>query len=131
MYRLLMNRHLSKNLLINGHIYLNNKIKEVKNYNHTFEHDFFSLKASEAIQERARLLNHPEIWRLVLEKYPKLTINFAHFGGAGQIMEYINYILSEKIEIKTVEKSLANLSEEHKKAGFFNLRKKKKVFIPH
>lgn len=117
---------LSKNLLINGHIYLNNEIKNVKNYNHTFEHDFFSLKASEAIQERARLLNHPKIWRLVLEKYPKLTINFAHFGGAGQIMEYINYILPEKIEIKTVEKSLANLSEEHKKLVFSIYKRKRK-----
>ncbi|MCF6333658.1 MAG: amidohydrolase family protein [Draconibacterium sp.] len=105
---------LSKDLLINGHIYLNDEIKAVQNYKHTFEYDFFSLKASEAIQERACLLNHPKIWRLVLEKYPNLTINFAHFGGAGQIMEYIDYILPEKIEIKTFEKYLANLSEVHK-----------------
>ena len=105
---------LSKELLLNGHIYLNDEIKLVDNYKHTFEYDFFSFKTSEAISERARLLNHPKIWRVVLEKYPNLTINFAHFGGTGQIMEYIDYILPEKIEIKTFDKYFANLSVEHK-----------------
>lgn len=105
---------LSKSLLVNGHIYLNDEIKEVNNYNHKFEFDFFSLKASEAIKERARLLNHPKLWRLVLERYPNLHINFAHFGGSGQIMEYIEYILPEKIEIETFEKYLAHLSSEDK-----------------
>lgn len=105
---------LSKDLLLNGHIYLNDEIKHVNNYKHTFEYDFFSFKTSEAISERARLLNHPKIWRVVLEKYPNLTINFAHFGGAGQIMEYINYILPEKIEIKIFDKYLANLTDDNK-----------------
>ncbi|AYN03558.1 amidohydrolase family protein [Flavobacterium sp. 140616W15] len=31
--------------------------------------------------ERARYLNNPEAWIPVLEKYPKLKLNLAHFGG--------------------------------------------------
>ena len=31
--------------------------------------------------ERAKFLNNPERWNEVLEKYPDLRINFAHFGG--------------------------------------------------
>ncbi len=36
---------------------------------------------AEAVRERAHVLNHPEIWRKVLEKYSGLKICLAHFGG--------------------------------------------------
>lgn len=42
------------------------------------------------VRERQLLLNHPKLWGKVLEKYPKLKINFAHLGGSQQIMEYTN-----------------------------------------
>ena len=38
--------------------------------------------------ERLLLLNHPVIWRKVLEKYPKLKIDMAHFGGVIQMYRY-------------------------------------------
>lgn len=41
--------------------------------------------------ERLLLLNHPIIWRKVLEKYPRLKINMAHFGGVIQMYKYANY----------------------------------------
>jgi predicted TIM-barrel fold metal-dependent hydrolase len=34
-----------------------------------------------AVKEKAHILNHPCIWRKVLNKYPDLKICFAHFGG--------------------------------------------------
>lgn len=40
--------------------------------------------------ERLLLLNHPIIWRKVLEKYPRLKINMAHFGGVMQMYRYAN-----------------------------------------
>lgn len=33
------------------------------------------------VAERSRTLNHPEIWRIVLERFPDLYLNLAHFGG--------------------------------------------------
>ena len=106
---------LSKNLRLNGHIYHNEKIELKQDYTHTFEFDFFSLKASEAIHERAKLLNHPKLWKLVLDKFPDLTINFAHFGGSGQIMEYVEYLLPGVLEIEEFEKRVADLNNQHKK----------------
>jgi len=41
--------------------------------------------------ERLLLLNHPIIWRKVLEKYPRLKINMAHFGGVMQMYRYANH----------------------------------------
>ena len=38
-----------------------------------------------AIQERALTLNHPMIWEKVVEKYPNLILNLAHFGGGTQL----------------------------------------------
>lgn len=105
---------LSKKLIINGHIKKNGSVEEVKNYKHDFEYDFFSFKAGEAIKERALLLNHPKIWEKVMEKYPDLTINFAHFGGSGQILEYVKYLLPQKLEIDTFEKALKNATPEDK-----------------
>ncbi len=117
---------LSKNLLINGHINQNGEIKVVKNYRHTFENDFFSLKAGDAIQERALLLNHPKIWEKVLAQFPNLVINFAHFGGSGQILEYIDYLLPEKLEIDFFEQALKKLDAEDKKTVESIYTKKRK-----
>lgn len=38
-------------------------------------------------EERLLLLNHPKLWRKVLEKYPLLRINFAHCGGKDQLVK--------------------------------------------
>ena len=103
---------LSTVLQVRGHVNLNQMVVKV-NGPLTFENKFFSLKASEAIKERARILNHPKIWELVLKKYPNLVINFAHFGGSSQIMEYVNYTIDEtKIDVEIFEDSLLPLSEE-------------------
>jgi predicted TIM-barrel fold metal-dependent hydrolase len=86
---------LSSVLKVRGQVFLNGNIflpeKPIK-----FRYNFFSPRAGDAIKERAKILNHPCLWKIVLEKYPKLTINFAHFGGSGQIMDYVNYIIPVK-----------------------------------
>jgi predicted TIM-barrel fold metal-dependent hydrolase len=40
------------------------------------------------VAERSRTLNHPNIWRRVLEKYPELYLNLAHFGGQADMCLY-------------------------------------------
>ena len=42
------------------------------------------------VKERQIYLNHPKLWRKVLEKYPRLRINFAHMGGNKQVALYAN-----------------------------------------
>lgn len=105
---------LSTILMVRGHVNLNNAVVEIKKPI-TFENKFFSLKASEAIAERARILNHPKLWKLVLQKFPNLKINFAHFGGSGQIMEYVNYTISRKsIDTELFDDSLLHLPDADK-----------------
>jgi predicted TIM-barrel fold metal-dependent hydrolase len=47
-----------------------------------------------AIAERSRALNHPHIWRRVLEAYPRLYLNLAHFGGQEEATAYAHEIES-------------------------------------
>ncbi|WP_340113950.1 hypothetical protein [Maribellus mangrovi] len=80
-----------------------------------FDNRFFSRHVSEAIQERAKKLNHPQLWELVLQKYPNLVLNLAHFGGSGQIMEYVNYdIKYKKADADLFENEIMHLSVEDK-----------------
>ncbi len=53
-------------------------------FNKTLENSDFRIVA----QERSRLLNHPEIWRIVLDRYPELYLNLAHFGGDKELKAY-------------------------------------------
>jgi len=118
---------LSTVLKVRGHVNMHGNVIKI-NKPITFENKFFSLKASEAIHERAKILNHPKIWALVLKKYPNLTINFAHFGGSDQIMEYINYSIDEKkIDDEIFEDAILHLKPKDKEiisSAYFKKRNK-------
>jgi len=95
-----------------------------------FDNLLFSKHAKEAIAERADLLNHPRIWEIVLKKYPTLTINFAHFGGSSQIMEYINYEINKKvIDVDIFEHELEFLSKNDRELITSAFRKKRRKMI--
>lgn len=49
-----------------------------------FAHNILRGGFDKAVKERAHHLNHPTLWRKVLERYPKLKICLAHFGGGSQ-----------------------------------------------
>ena len=49
-----------------------------------------TINFEDVTRERLLILNHPVIWRKVLEKYPKLKINMAHFGGVVQMYKHSN-----------------------------------------
>lgn len=51
---------------------------------HNLDFDF-----NPAIEERLLKLNHPKLWEKVLKRYPKLYINFAHFGGSNMNHLYL------------------------------------------
>lgn len=123
---------LSNILNVRGHVYLNQAITEM-NGPIKFYNRLFSLRVKEvsrAIPERAKILNHPKLWALVLDKYPELTINFAHFGGSGQIMEYVNYTLPEaKIDVEEYDDALLPLPQNLKDTINSHYAKKGKKMV--
>ncbi len=48
-----------------------------------FRYNLFKGGFGNAVKERAHILNHPSLWRKVLEQFPDLKICFAHFGGGS------------------------------------------------
>jgi len=100
---------LSQEIIVDGHV--NRKVgdlEEIVYYNHRnyrFVSKFFGLNPGPAgaIRERARTLNHPKLWKLVLERFPNLKLNLAHWGNNIEIMAYIHRVLPEEfIKIKPV-----------------------------
>ena len=53
-----------------------------------YEVNIPKLNYEDITEERLVILNHPIIWRKVLEKYPRLKIDMAHFGGVIQAYKY-------------------------------------------
>ena len=103
----------SRHLVVQGHVNLHDTVvyfdtpKRIK-----FKNKFFSFKAAKAIKERAEILNHPKLWEEVFKRYPKLTLNLAHFGGSGQIMKYVRYELPEKIKHSDFKDILETVSNK-------------------
>jgi predicted TIM-barrel fold metal-dependent hydrolase len=73
---------LSKSVVVSGHIHYNGQLIYLDNKLLTFKTTIFQ---KDAIYERATTLNHPLIWEKVVEKYPGLILNLAHFGGGKQL----------------------------------------------
>lgn len=72
------------------------EISEIK-----FEKRLIKDGFSEMVQEKAYRLNHPKLWEIVLERYPKLKIDLAHFGGDPDVYgnerrDYIFKLISKK-----------------------------------
>jgi len=73
---------LSKSVKITGHIQHQGQLHYLKEEMLNFNTAIFD---KHAVEERAMTLNHPMIWAKVVEKYPNLILNLAHFGGGGQL----------------------------------------------
>jgi predicted TIM-barrel fold metal-dependent hydrolase len=73
---------LSKSVRITGDIQYKGELRKMDNELLTFKYPFLN---KDAVNERAMTLNHPLIWEKVVEKYPNLILNLAHFGGGTQL----------------------------------------------
>lgn len=73
---------LSKSVIVSGLIHVNGNLVRLDNEKLIFTR---SILEKDAVYERAVTLNHPLIWQKVVEKYPNLILNLAHFGGGGQL----------------------------------------------
>lgn len=73
---------LAKSVYITGLIQVNGQLHQLNNELLKFSK---AIHEKDAIYERALTLNHPLIWGKVVEKYPNLLLNLAHFGGGRQL----------------------------------------------
>lgn len=76
--------------------------------------------------ERQWLLNHPKLWKLVLNKYPKLRVNFAHFGGSEQMADYIEHPF-KGYWVKELIDMLCNYKNTYSDISFFDSTTKSKL----
>jgi predicted TIM-barrel fold metal-dependent hydrolase len=85
---------LSKSVVVNGLIHVNGQLIQLDNKPLTFKNSIFQ---ADAIYERAVTLNHPLIWEKVVEKYPGLILNLAHFGGGQQLKGALDHPENPKL----------------------------------
>jgi hypothetical protein len=67
-------------LEVNGDIRRYGKIEPYDGIK-TIVFNHMPFKFGDAVRERGGVLNHPDLWNIVLEKHPNLTLCLAHFGG--------------------------------------------------
>jgi predicted TIM-barrel fold metal-dependent hydrolase len=69
---------------VTGDVYTSAGIKDLKKEMYSF-HTKLMKDSGNAIKERALVLNHPSLWGKVLQKYPNLYLDLAHFGGGERL----------------------------------------------
>lgn len=108
----------STQLIIRGDINEDGKIKHYQLKKHKFRKKFATLGVGKAIHERATVLNHPKLWEMVLQAYPLLKLNLAHFGGSTSLMEYVEGKLPKTISMdyNKFVASFPNSLEAYKRA---------------
>jgi predicted TIM-barrel fold metal-dependent hydrolase len=69
---------------VNGDVYTPSGIKHLNKEFYNFRTKLIK-DSGNAIKERALVLNHPSLWEKVLQKYPTLYLDLAHFGGGERL----------------------------------------------
>lgn len=80
----------AKTVNIQGLIYRNKTVEKYTG-NITFNH--YKITDKERVHEKAQMLNHPLLWEKVLEEYPRLILNLAHFGSSVGTDEWSEHII--------------------------------------
>lgn len=96
---------------INGYVFPYNTLEPVPfNGEYNFEKGIKE-GFSNMVQERAQVLNHPKIWRKVLEKYKDLILVLSHFGNGSQ--EWQDEILQLMKDYPNVYTDVSCMSEQN------------------
>ncbi len=117
-----------KKLEIKGGFFRNGQIIEHNGWIE-FETDFFT-SPHKAILERAERLNHPMLWAKVLELFPQLRLNLAHFGGDGK--HWQEHVIKLMIKYANVYTDLSCQTQErmlqHIKKNYLHLAPQKFLY---
>ncbi len=96
---------------IKGYIFYDGQVMEFDGWLE-YQNNFF-INPISSIKEKAQVLNHPKLWEKVLEHYPKLYLNLAHFGGDDyRWQEYVFKLLTDQ-RFENVYTDLSCQTERH------------------
>ena len=84
----------SPSITVHGHVYRNG---EVVPHDGVLEFRHYRLTDKLRVKEKAELLNHPRLWEKVMEAFPRLRLNLAHFGCQDEGTE------SDSVSISSLE----------------------------
>ncbi len=107
----------SSQIDINGPVCINEEIKNDQTQL-TFKHN--RLIDSERVIERANALNHPKLWKIVLEQYPQLKLNLAHFGSHETNEEWTESIFGMMSQFKNLYTDFSCVCEKQIFDRFYN-----------
>lgn len=79
----------SPSIMVHGHVYRNG---EVVPHDGVLEFRHYRLTDKLRVKEKAELLNHPRLWEKVMEAFPRLRLNLAHFGCQDEGTEWTELI---------------------------------------
>jgi predicted TIM-barrel fold metal-dependent hydrolase len=78
---------------IRGDIFQNNQVVPVSGIV-----QFTKMFTDDWVQDRATKLNHPLLWKKVLDKYPLLKLDLAHFGNGNKEWQDILFSLMQQYD---------------------------------
>lgn len=79
----------SPSIRVHGHVYRDG---EVVPHDGVLEFRHYRLTDGMRVKEKAGILNHPRLWEKVMEAFPRLRLNLAHFGSQDEGTEWTELI---------------------------------------
>lgn len=110
----------SPSITVHGHVYRNG---EVVPHDGVLEFRHYRLTDKLRVKEKAELLNHPRLWEKVMEAFPRLRLNLAHFGCQDEGTEWTELIYGMMEKFPGLHTDLSCITETAK------LREMREYFI--
>ncbi len=101
----------SPSITVHGHVYRNG---EVVPHDGVLEFRHYRLTDKLRVKEKAELLNHPRLWEKVMEAFPRLRLNLAHFGCQDEGMEWTELIYGMMEKFPGLHTDLSCITETAK-----------------
>lgn len=99
---------LSPSVRVRGHVYRNG---EAVPHDGILEFRHYRLTDGLRVKEKAELLNHPRLWEKVMEAFPRLRLNLAHFGCQDQGTEWTELVYGMMEKFPGLHTDLACITE--------------------
>lgn len=101
----------SPSITVHGHVYRNG---EIVPHDGVLEFRHYRLTDKLRVKEKAELLNHPRLWEKVMEAFPRLRLNLAHFGCQDEGMEWTELIYGMMEKFPGLHTDLSCITETAK-----------------